>query len=177
MRLKSQDKLNNLSTTHRVSFSVSFLSPPCCHSPSPSATSARPQIRGKLLPLLLLLLLILFLFLLHLPRRASTRLELVPHAPSCHMPHIHRRRLRCAPKLYARCTYPLWQIVCLSGCQSPAFPCSARLVSRFSTRFPLSSIGCRLSTAAALYLHKTATLCKNTHTHQYTYTYRHTQTA
>lgn len=89
------------------------------------------------------------------------------------MPHTRTHRQTAAqvcPKIIralhvstlANCLFIRLPVTCL-----PSFP-AARLVSRFSTRFPFPSsssyIGCRLSTAAALYLHKTATLCKNTHT-------------
>lgn len=89
------------------------------------------------------------------------------------MPHTRTHRQTAAqvcPKIIralhvstlANCLFIRLPVTCL-----PSFS-TARLVSRFSTRFPFptssSYIGCRLSTAAALYLHKTATLCKNTHT-------------
>lgn len=103
----------------------------------------------------------------------------MPHAPPCHMPHTRTHRQTAAqvcPKIIralhvstlANCLFIRLPVTCL-----PSFS-SARLVSRFSTRFPFPypSIGCRLSTAAALYLHKTATLCKNTHTSTHTVTHR-----
>lgn len=80
MHFKLQDKLNNLGATHSRTVSCLSFYPLI---PFLFATSARPQIRGKLLPLLLLLLLILCLLLLHQARtRASC--AAVPHATHTH---------------------------------------------------------------------------------------------
>lgn len=172
LHFKLQDKLNNLGATHsRTVSSLSFYPLiPFLFDTSSTQTSNSWQIVA--------LVAVATPNPVPAPVALGSNSCLMRRRATCHThAHIDRRRLRCAPKLYARCTYPLCQIVCLSGCQSPAClllcSLSQSILNSVPLPFPLplyrlSAVDC----GRFIFTQNGDALQKHTHTSTHTVTHR-----